>query len=432
VTSTAAEVPVRSHTTTDDSDTRGAERWVYWSRVALIAVALAASVPSPLGVLFGGRTQGSPWLALLIAFLWGTVAWVLWRWRRVRGAGGQSTLPGVSLALDVVGLTALLAISGAAQNPFTLLYFVPMTLATVVVDRWTWRVAGLSVMGFALLLLKTSATLAGHQNHPHHTHFFQHVQGMAIALAVAGAFLAVFVHKIGRALSEQRQRIFALSRERQQDKFAISLGALSAGAAHELGSPLGSIQLLAEELPHLVGREQQDALDTIVSEVKRMKAVLHGMDTGQLSADLLGGGQCWSLDELGQDAETYGVKFEQVSSAQTTQPQKIVSQIVRELLRNACTVASAENVRLCVEVEDEEFCVRVVDAGPGLTLEQKERAQEPFVSFTGGTGLGLFLATVHARQLGGRLALESEIGIGTSVALCLPLRAPVLGRGTCE
>src|SRR5690606_33930832 len=135
-------------------ETRGAERWVYWSRVTLIVVALGASVPSPFGVLFGGRTQGSPWLALAIGLAWGVAAWILSRLHLGRARTGEpSSLPGVSLALDVAGLTLLLSISGAAQNPFTLLYFVPMTLATVVLDRWTFQIAGLSVLGFGLLLL---------------------------------------------------------------------------------------------------------------------------------------------------------------------------------------------------------------------------------------------------------------------------------------
>src|SRR5690606_7027664 len=112
---------------------------------------------------------------------------------------------------------------------------------------------------------------------------------------------------------------------------------------------------------------------------------------------------------------------------QTTQPQKIVTQIVRELIRNALAATSAEQVRVSVREEGSEFVLSVVDRGPGLTAEQKERAQEPFVSFSGGTGLGLFLATVHARQLGGRLTLESERGVGTKVTLRLPLRAPELG-----
>src|SRR5690606_22699280 len=152
---------------------------------------------------------------------------------------------------------------------------------------------------------------------------------MAIAFAVAGTFLTVFVHKIGRALVAQRQRILALSRERQRDQFALSLGALSAGAAHELGSPLGSIQLLSEELPHLEGPQQREVIDTIVTEVKRMKAIVHGMDTGQLSAELLGVGQAWDASELASEAEALGVELELEGSPRTTQPRKVITQIVR-------------------------------------------------------------------------------------------------------
>jgi two-component system sensor histidine kinase RegB len=322
----------------------------------------------------------------------------------------------------VVGLTALLAVSGAAQNPFTLLYCVPITLATIVAQKWTLRVAALSVVGFGILLSETTLALAEHRHHGAHAHFFQHVRGMAVALAVAGAFVTLFVHRIGRSLAHKELKIVELSRQRQQDHLAIALGTLSAGAAHELGSPLGSIQLLAEELPHLSAEEQQQAVATIVVEVQRMKSIVHGMDSSQLSAEILRGGTPWRLSDLCAEAESLGIpcRFTGGANEESTQPYQIVRQITRELLRNAASVKSDARVSMRVIGEANGFVVTVEDDGPGFTEEQKLHATEPFVSHTGGTGLGLFLASIHARQLGGELVIESEVGAGARVSLRLP------------
>jgi two-component system sensor histidine kinase RegB len=412
------------------TDEGGAERWFWSSRAGLSFVALLVSVPAPWAALWGGSTSGQPFSALAVGATWILLSFLLPRLLRA-GASDFFSEPvaGVSICLDVVGLTALLSVAGAAQNPFTLLYFVPITLATIVAQKWTIRVAALSVVGFGLLLLETTLSLAEHRHHGAHAHFFQHVRGMAIALAVAGAFVTIFVHRIGRSLAQKERRIAELSRQRQQDHLAIALGTLSAGAAHELGSPLGSVQLLAEELPHLSPAEQKVAVSTIVAEVQRMKAIVHSMDTSELSAETLRGGKPWRLLDLCAEAEALGVSCPALPDEkdESTQPYPIVSQITRELIRNAFGVKPDCGVSMSLVARSDAFVVTIEDDGPGFSSEQKLRATEPFVSYTGGTGLGLFLASIHARQLGGELLIESEAGRGAKISLRLPRQSRVSG-----
>lgn len=444
-TSTAAAAPARKSTTTEGGsspqgevarvsrggrDLDGAERWFWSSRAGLILVALLVSVPAPWAELWGGSTHGAPERALVIGATWIVLSLLLARFKR-SGEGEFFFDPaaGASICLDVVGLTALLSVAGAAQNPFTLLYFVPITLATIVAQKWTLRVAALSVVGFGLLLFETTLALAEHRHHGAHAHFFQHVRGMAIALAVAGGFVTIFVHRIGTSLAQKERRIAELSRERQQEHLAIALGTLSAGAAHELGSPLGSVQLLAEELPHLTPVEQEKAVSTIIAEVQRMKSIVHGMDSSQLSAEILRGGKPWRLSELRAEAQALGAanRVTVSESEESTQPYQVVSQIARELIRNALSVKPDARVLMHITQQESAFVITVEDDGPGFTPEQKLHATEPFVSHTGGTGLGLFLAAIHARQLGGELSIESEAGKGARVSLRLPLTVSVRG-----
>ena len=396
-------------------------RGFHWARAALILVAFSVVLPSPLSSRWGAKLSGSLAELVCLCFLWAILTW--WNFKnshtaRDKRGGGQWA--GASLALDVVALTLLLAMSGAAQNPFTLLYFVPITLATVVAPKWTWRVALLAVVGFSLLLLQTALALSVHRNHAQHAHFFQHVEGMAVALAVAGAFVTFSVNRIARELAAQRATIEELSRARQEDHFVIGLSALSAGAAHELGSPLGTIQLLAEELPHVSPEERDAALGTIVTEVQRMKKIVHAMSSSEISAELSGDGQPWSLRLLAIESEELAVQLEQGGEALTTQPQAILTQILRELVENAQRVASPDGVHVLIDGGEHEISIVVSDDGPGLSEDELLNAQKPFVSERGGMGLGLFLAQVHARQLGGRLLLSSQVGKGTRAELRLP------------
>lgn len=332
---------------------------------------------------------------------------------------GSGRLSAALLFADVAAITGLLSISGAAQNPFSMLYFVPITWATLVAPQLTLWVALASVLGFSSLLFLTARALGPHQDHPGHAHFFHHVVGMAVAFSVAGAFITYLVRRIGRVLNERRQALLALAEERQKNQLTVALGAMAAGAAHELGTPLGSIQMLAEEWPHLPALEQSAAQHTMVSEVKRMKAILHGLRSSQLSAEQLHQEHPWCPGDLLPDVQQ-GVGWSCETTRVTLQPKRVLLQLLRELIQNALSEVSAERVLVTLREKDQLLQIDVRDDGPGVSLDQLARIREPFVSFRGGTGLGLFLVQVHAQQLGGQLAIETGHGRGFLARISLP------------
>jgi len=391
------------------------------ARLALLVIATCTALPTPLAPFLGGSGENSVWTPLAIALVWSALG--LWSGRAATPS--STRLAGSALVIDVTALTCLLALGGAAQNPFTMLYFVPIALSTLVSQAWTWTVAASAVLGFAGLLVLT-ARAAG--PHAHHGHFFHHIVGMAVALGVAGVLVTYFVHRIGRTLTEQRSQIVRLSREQEQDRFATSLGALAAGAAHELGTPLGTVQLLTGELGFMTDDERAIAQKTIKQEVARMKEILHGMTSTQLSAQVLESGAAWMTDDLASDLgrEFPDVAWVQSGRRATTQPRPVLAQILRELVRNA--QRSSASCSPVVEVElsagPAEFWFVVRDTGAGMDADAQQRAVLPFFSTTGGRGLGLFLARVHVRQLGGSFELDSSPGVGTRITLKLPLAPP--------
>jgi hypothetical protein len=109
-----------------------------------------------------------------------------------------------------------------------------------------------------------------------------------------------------------------------------------------------------------------------------------------------------------------------------------LGQILNNFLSNAIKFTAAGHVDVSVEkvgrrgdMEELRFVVR--DTGIGMTPAQVGRLFQPFVQAAaatsaqfGGTGLGLVISRRLAKLMGGTVEVESELGVGTSIALKLP------------
>ncbi|MEX2627629.1 MAG: HAMP domain-containing sensor histidine kinase [Ilumatobacteraceae bacterium] len=102
-----------------------------------------------------------------------------------------------------------------------------------------------------------------------------------------------------------------------------------------------------------------------------------------------------------------------------------VEQILTNLVSNALKYAGAVPAIDLVDPGDGTILVRVVDDGPGLGADERERVFGKFERgrLAGGTGLGLFISRALAEAHGGSLRVESELGEGSTFVLCLPVAA---------
>jgi len=355
----------------------------------------------------------------------------LWVRLRVIGRGrATTTIAGVHLLVDSVALTALLALSGGVTNSFTTMYFVPMTLATQLSPRWTWAVAAASLLGFAALFVLAPAP-AGPPGHEHH--FLGHIRGMWVAFGMSAAFMTYFVHRIALSLARQRAELTRLRLAAAQDRQLAALGTLAAGAAHELGSPLGTVAMLVGDLGVMSEAERSDAIATIRQELKRCKTIVQQMSSPELRVPSLGrASEAWPLARLVDELRDSGeLQIEIDASARgvsTSQPIEVLGQIVRAVVANAVDACRARpgstGVRLRVAVAGDQAQITVVDDGAGMAPQAVAAAFDPFFSTKPegqGMGLGLYLSRAHLRALGGTIELASQLGHGTSVEIRFPL-----------
>jgi two-component system, sensor histidine kinase RegB len=359
----------------------------------------------------------------------------LGRWLRA-GGSASPLLCGAVLVLDTLLLTGLLHASGGPFNPFSVLYLVYIMLAAVVLGAaWTWSLAGLSVACYVSLFL---LPVRGPVAHLHADGALSlHLWGMLVAFVVAALLTAYFVVRLSAAIERRDAEIAAMREQATRTERLAALTTLAAGAAHELGTPLGTIAIAAKELERALERRDgtdgaalRDDARLIRAEVERCRRILDQMasDAGEITGEApvevpVARLVHDVLDGLSAQ-EAARVRIEGLPlSAAAALPRRAVVGAVASLVRNALDATPSEPVRLRVAVDERTLRVTVEDAGPGMTAEVLARAVEPFFSTKPpgkGMGLGLFLARTLAEGLGGQLTIQSEPGAGATARLDLP------------
>ncbi len=120
--------------------------------------------------------------------------------------------------------------------------------------------------------------------------------------------------------------------------------------------------------------------------------------------------------------------------AARTDPMRL-RQIVDNLLDNACKFSdpgSAVEALVAPHPEDEDqVAITVADRGRGIppadldrVFEQFARVEDPLTMTTSGAGLGLYIVRELTEALGGTLSLQSQVGVGTQIAVRVPRSLP--------
>lgn len=404
----------------------------------LCAIRAIVLVCLSLGLMFLTRAAGSnaAVLPLTLTLLLFAVVTVLSCWRSYWSAPITEAEFFTHLLFDLVIFTVVLYFSGGATNPLVSYYLVPIAIAAATLPpRPTWTVTLLSLAAYTLLMkvYVPLDPLSPHSTHHHEPQawFDLHIIGMWLNFAVSAGFITYFVVRMVGALRERDAQIQRHLDEERRIEQVLNIASLAAGTAHELGTPLNSIHILADELQEqLTGHDAlQPQLTSLRYAVNQCRDTLRKLvataETGTgnewrevtLELHLRQLLELWRLTRPRTELRTVldGPPEARVRLHVS------VDQTLANLINNAVD-ASPERVDITAHWDATQLQLTIRDFGPGLDTALLEQVGNAVLTTKRhGLGIGLLLSKANLERLAGTITLSNAADGGTCAEVVLPL-----------
>lgn len=334
------------------------------------------------------------------------------------------------LLADVAALTVVLYFSGGSTNPFVTLYLLPLAMtAAALPGARVWWMAGITVACYSALYVWHLPL--PHAAHAHGAEFGIHVAGMWLGFVLSAGLIAAFAARMSATLRERDRMLAAMREAELRNERVLALGTLAAGAAHELGTPLATMAVLAKDIDPGRGIDA-GRLGILRAQIARCKEILSSLSAaaGQVRAEA-GASRpldAWLTDIVARWRTTRpgvaaALRLGGEGAAPRIVAEQTLAQAITNILNNAAD-ASPQQVEIAGRWSGDELVLEIADRGPGLAPELAGQAGQPFLTTKSeGLGLGLFLAYTTLSRLGGDVRLMNRDGGGVLCRLTLPLAA---------
>lgn len=326
------------------------------------------------------------------------------------------------LTFDVVELGALLYLSGGSENPFAALLLAPLMIGASALGPKRVLVLGaitvLVATGLALSHMPLPFVPEGRLTLPLS---FRVAQWLAILLGVT--FIGFFAWRVAYESRLLASALAATEIVLEREQHLGQLDGLAAAAAHELGTPLATIALVARELDRAIppGSPHAEDIALMRSQVERCRDILSKLtslgsgDAGPLTTMSVGD----LIEETVAPHRAFGVDIEIALMGDGDEPlcRRNAGLLygLGNLVENAVDHA-ASRVRVLAQWDEGAVTIRVEDDGPGFRSDLLPRLGEPYLhrggrmARAGGLGLGLFIARTLLERTGAMIRFANGTG----------------------
>jgi two-component system, sensor histidine kinase RegB len=326
------------------------------------------------------------------------------------------------LAFDIAELAVLLFLTGGLQNPFSFLFLAPVLLsATALPPRFT-VVLGIFAVACATVLVFVHYPLPWDPDQPLRIEPIYMI-GVWLSILLGIGFIGVYAWQITEESRQLTDALAATELVLAREQHLSQLDGLAAAAAHELGTPLSTITVIAKELENaLADSPHGDDVRLLREQARRCRDILGKLT--QLSA----GGAPFDrmpvsmlMEEVVTPYRNFGITIDvRTGSRAGEEPvgarNPAILYGLGNLMENAVDFAES-NVTATAAWSDDAVEVTIADDGPGFAAEIMVRIGEPYVTSradTGaddtpsGLGLGFFIAKTLLERSGALLSFENR------------------------
>ena len=331
------------------------------------------------------------------------------------------------LAFDIAELAMLLFFTGGLQNPFAFLFLGPVLLAAAALpSRITLMLGGFAI-ACSTLLVFVHAPLPWDSDAPLELPAI-YVTGIWLAMLLAIAFIGLHAWQVTEDARRLADALAATELVLERAQHLSQLDGLAAAAAHELGTPLSTITVIARELALAIPPDSEHADDVrlLSEQAKRCRAIL-GKLTELSSGDPFDRMKLSTLlEEVVAPHRRFGVAIT-VSLQSRDLPEPVTGRNpailygLGNILENAVDFAD-EHVEVEANWTADEVRLTVSDVGPGFAPEIIDRIGEPYLTrqqpklqsddpeetTPAGLGLGLFIAKTLLERSGADLEFANR------------------------
>ena len=339
----------------------------------------------------------------------------------------------IQLLIDVVCLNVLFYFSGGATNPFVSYLLVPVCISAATLPwRFTWFITALCVAAYSMLLFFHIALPIFAMDHAHaQSTLSWHILGMWFNFFVSAMLITYFVVKMAKSLRQQEEVLNEMREDELRNEQVIAVATLAAGAAHNINTPLATMTVLLAELRSEYEKDSQLSADLNVlsqqvaqcaASLKQMvqdsSAATKGQHKQQPIKDY-----CNSIVDrwqLMRPEVTFSVHFSENIEQQLIAYDSRLDHAIINLLNNAAD-ASPENVRIEIQLDQQNLCWQIVDQGEGIADDVSSiLGKETISTKASGLGIGMLLSHTTIKRYGGSVVQLPNAPRGTITTIRLP------------
>lgn len=325
------------------------------------------------------------------------------------------------LAFDLLQLTALIYITGGLSNPFA-----PLICVQVIIAFASQPLKhSLILLSFAIVCVTAIAfspfPVPWYPGEELPIQLIIHV-GIWCSIIAMMFFAAFYAYRVSHEANQLADALAATELVLEREKHLSQLDGLAAAAAHELGTPLATISVVAKEMERELGKDARFGEDVALlrSQSERCRDILRRLTSLSAEGDehLRRLPLSSLMEEVMAPHREFGVKLHLVEkSGRATEPVGArnagILYGLGNLIENAVDYAT-EIVTITVEHDQQQVKIIIEDDGDGYAPDILTRIGDPYVTkrhsdtTAGGLGLGLFIAKTLLERSGASLNFENR------------------------